>query len=117
ILSPTSRVSLTVANTAIRDILNALAGAAGITITYDRDLESSGQQGIGRQTSVQMDDLTIDQALNQILSANQLAYKVVTPRMILVFADTPQKHQTYDDQVIQTFQISHSDPAALAALL
>jgi len=119
ILNPASRepISLTVTNTTIRDILNALAASAGITITYDRDLESAGQQGIGRQTSVTMDGLTIDQALSQILTTNQLAYKVVTPRMILVFQDNAQKHQTYDDQVIQVFPISHANVTELAAFL
>jgi general secretion pathway protein D len=119
ILNPASRepITLSVTNTAIRDILNALAASAGITITYDRDLETAGQQGIGRLTSVQMDGLTIDQALSQILSVNQLAYKVVTPRMILVFQDNAQKHQLYDEQVIQTFPISHANITELAALL
>jgi general secretion pathway protein D len=84
---------------------------------FDRDLEAQGTQGIMRLTTVPLEGVTLDQALNQILSVNQLAYKVVSPRQILVFQDSPQKHQIYDDQVIQTFPISHAKPDELATLL
>ncbi len=119
LLNPASRepITFSATNTAVRDILNALANSVGINITFDRDLETAGNQGVLRQTSVQLEGLTIDQALNQIMTANQLSYKVLTPRMILVFADTAAKHQLLDDQVIQTFPISHANPTELAALL
>ncbi len=119
LLNPASRepITFSATNTAVRDILNALANSVGINITFDRDLEVTGNQGVLRQTSVQLEGLTIDQALNQIMTANQLSYKVLTPRMILVFADTAAKHQLLDDQVIQTFPVSHANPTELAALL
>ncbi|HKT81881.1 MAG TPA: hypothetical protein VJP86_16750, partial [Vicinamibacterales bacterium] len=119
ILNPASRdpITLTTNNTPLRDVLNAIANSVGITITYDRDFENSGAAGILRPTSVQLEGVTIDQALNQVLTVNQLAYKVVTARSILIFQDNAQKHAQYDDQVIQTFQISHGNPQELVALI
>ena len=60
----------------------------------------------GSAVTVQLDGVTLEQALSQILSVNQLSYKVLSERSILVFADTAQKHAQYDDQVIQTFYLS-----------
>ena len=57
-------------NTSIRDILNTIANATGINVTYDRDYQD-------RAYTVQLNGVTLEQALNQILSANQLFYKVI----------------------------------------
>ncbi len=119
LLNPASRepITLSFTNTTTRDILTTLGASAGINVTYDRDLDNTGTQGVLRPQSIQMDGLTIDQALTQIMTANGLSYKVMAPRMIFVFQDTAPKHGTYDDQVIQTFPISHANPTELAALL
>ena len=66
---------------------------------------------------MQLDGVTLEQALNQILTMNQLSYKVLTERSILDLQDTAQKHQAYDDQVIQTFYLSNADATELAQLL
>ena len=58
---------------------------------------------------MQLDGVTLEQALNQIMTMNQLSYKVLSERSILVFPDTPPKHAQYDEQVIQTFYLSHAD--------
>src|SRR5215468_5600988 len=97
-------------NASLRDILNAIGAATGVNITYDRQYQD-------RQYTVQLDGETLEQALNQILSVNGLAYKVLTERSILVFDDNAQKHAQYDDQVIQTFYLSNADATELAQLL
>ena len=51
------------------------------------------------------------------MSVNQLAYKVTGERSILVFPDNAQKHAQYDEQVIQTFYVSHADVTELTQLL
>src|SRR5262249_23250842 len=70
-----------------------------------------------RNYTVQLDGLTLEQALNQILTVNSLSYKVLSERSILIFEDTAQKHQQYDDQVIQTFYLSNADATELAQIL
>jgi Flp pilus assembly secretin CpaC len=66
---------------------------------------------------VQLDGVTLEQALNQILSANQLFYKVINERTIMVIPDTPPKRAQYEEQVIRTFFISHVDATELAQLI
>jgi type II secretory pathway component GspD/PulD (secretin) len=97
-------------NASLREILGAIGASTGINVTYDRQYQD-------RQYTVQLDGETLEQALNQILSVNQLSYKVLSERSILVFDDNAQKHGLYDDQVIQTFYLSNADATELAQLL
>lgn len=97
-------------NASLRDILNFIASATGINISYDRDVAD-------RPTTVQLDGVTLEQALNQIMTMSQLAYKVLSERSIFVFPDTAPKHAQYDEQVVQTFFISHADATELTQLL
>jgi general secretion pathway protein D len=106
--TPLRRVSFN--NTSLRDILSFIASSTGINVTFDR-------QYTDRAFTVQLDGVTLEQALSQILSVNQLSYKVLGEQSILVFDDNAQKHAQYDEQVIQTFYLSNSDPTEMAQLL
>jgi type II secretory pathway component GspD/PulD (secretin) len=97
-------------NTSIRDILNTIANITGINITYDRDYQD-------RAYTVLLTGVTLDQALNQILSANQLFYKVLNQNTIMVIPDTAQKRANYEEQVIRTFYVSHADATELAQII
>ncbi|HZY08207.1 MAG TPA: secretin N-terminal domain-containing protein, partial [Ilumatobacteraceae bacterium] len=97
-------------NANIRDILDALGNASGINVTYDPQVPQTA-------ASVQLDGVTLEQALQQIMSVNQLSYKVTSQRAILVYPDNAQKHAQYDDQVVQTFYVSHADVTELTQLL
>ncbi len=112
ILNPASRepLNLRFTNASLRDIFNFIAGATGINVTYDRDVTD-------RPATVQLDGVTLEQALQQILTVNQLSYKVLSERSILVFPDTPPKHTQYDEQVVRTFYVSHADVTELTQLL
>jgi type II secretory pathway component GspD/PulD (secretin) len=111
-LDPASDTPLIVQfnNSSLRDVLTFIANTTGINVTYDREVPD-------RQVTVNLDGVTLIEALNQILTANQLTYKVLNERSILVFPDTAQKHVQYDEQVIQTFYVSNGDPQELAQIL
>jgi len=112
LLNPASRepLRLSFRNANIRDILDALGNASGINIAYDPQVPQTA-------ASVQLDGVTLEQALQQIMSVNQLSYKVTSDRSILVFPDNAQKHAQYDEQVVQTFYVSHADVTELTQLL
>ncbi len=111
-LNPASRDPIRVVfnNSSFRDILNAIGGMTGINITYDRDVQD-------RSTTVQLDGVTLEQALNQLMTMNQLSYKVVSDRSIFVFPDTNVKHAQYDEQVIRTFYLSNADATEVSQIL
>ncbi|MEQ1870618.1 MAG: hypothetical protein ABL961_11400 [Vicinamibacterales bacterium] len=112
LLNPTSRdpLKMQFRNTGIREILDALGAAAGINITYDPTVPQTA-------TSISFDGVTFEQAMQQTMAVNQLAYKVTSERSLLVFPDNQQKHAQYDEQVVQTFYISHADVTELTQLL
>jgi len=112
VLNPASRepLRLNFPNTSLRDILNFIANATGINITYDRDVQD-------RLVTINLDGVTLEQALNQIMTMNQLSYKVLSERSIFVFPDTAPKHAIYDEQVVRTFYVSHADATELTQTL
>ena len=112
LLDPASDDPLSVqfSNAGLRDILDFVGSATGINVTYDQQFQD-------RAYTVRLVGVTVEQALNQILTANQAFYKVLNSRSLIIVPDTPQKRAQYEEQVIQTFFISHADVTELATLL
>ncbi|HKE86495.1 MAG TPA: hypothetical protein VKB50_22215 [Vicinamibacterales bacterium] len=96
--------------TSVRDILGSIAKLAQINITFDSTFQD-------RVYSVEMSDVTLEQALNNIVSANQLFYKVMDPRTIMIIPDNAQKRAQYEEQLVQNFYINHGDPLEIAQML
>ncbi len=112
LLNPASREPIDVVfnNASLRDILNSMGMSAGINVTYERDYQD-------RSYTVQLRGVTFEQALNQMLAANQLFSKVINERTIMVIPDNAQKRALYEEQVIRTFFISHADATEIAQIL
>ena len=112
LLSPTAPLPVVSfgPNASVRDILNFIGTATGINVTYD-------QQYTDKAYTVRLEDVTLEQALQQIMAANQLFYKVLNPKTIIVVPDVAQKHAQYDDLVVRVFYISHADVSELAQVL
>jgi type II secretory pathway component GspD/PulD (secretin) len=94
----------------LRDIFGSIAKGTGINITFDSAFQD-------RPYTVNLLEVTLQQALNQIVTANQLFYKVLDPKTIIVIPDNAQKRAQYEEQLVQNFFISHVDPAELAQML
>jgi general secretion pathway protein D len=112
ILNPASRAPLQVrfTNASLKEVLNFVGTTAGINVTYD-------QQFVDKPVTIDLADVTFEQALNQIMRANALFYKVLDERTIMIIPDTPQKRTQYEEQVIRVFFISHADATELAQLI
>lgn len=112
LLNPASRepIDLRFTNASTQDILDFLASATGINITYERDFRPT-------PFSIELEGVTLEEALDQLMTANQLWYKVINDRTIMVIPDTPQKRQQYEELVVRTFYVSHADTQELAQLL
>src|SRR5207245_11619937 len=101
ILNPASRQPLifNFNNTSIKAILDVIANATGINITYDREVVD--RAGI----SLQLNGVTLEEALNQILTTNGPAYKIVNDRPILVSPDTSPKHRRDEDEMTKALYL------------
>jgi type II secretory pathway component GspD/PulD (secretin) len=115
-LNPASRepVVLKFQNRQMKEILDFLGTSTGINIAYDKDfLGTLGNQVV----SVNIDGVTLEEALQQILAVNGGYYKVLNPRSIIAIADSAAKRGVYDEQVVQTFFLSSADATEIEQLL
>jgi type II secretory pathway component GspD/PulD (secretin) len=96
--------------TNLRDILNSIGASTGINVTYESTFQD-------RPYTITLEGVTLEEALQQILSANTLFYKVVNQRTILVIPDNQAKRQQFEEQVLRTFYISHADPMEIQTML
>src|SRR5262245_55798595 len=112
LLSPTAALPVVSfgPNASVRDILNFIGSATGINVTYD-------QQYQDKAYTVRLEDVTLEQALQQVTAANQLFYKVLNPKTIIIVPDNAQKHAQYDDLVVKVFYISHADVAEISQII
>jgi type II secretory pathway component GspD/PulD (secretin) len=91
----------------LRDIFNFIGEATGINVTYDSTYQD-------RVYTVNLVEVTLEQALQQIVSANGLFYKVMNPKTIMIIPDNAQKRAQYEEQVIVSFPLSYLDSQELA---
>ena len=101
---------LTFNQASVRDILNIIGTTAGISVTFDTQFQD-------RAYNIELEDVTVEEALQQIMSANQLFYKVLNPKTIIVVNDRADKRQQYDEMVVKVFFVSHSDAQEVAQLV
>ena len=108
-LDPSSRdpIKVTFANAALKDILKTIGDMTGINVTFDAQMRDA-------LYSVTLDGVTLEQALQQILTANQKFYKVLDSRTIIVADESPVKRAQYDDLVVKVFYISHAEAQELS---
>ena len=97
-------------NASVKDILNFIGSSTGINVTYDATFQDKAY-------TVRLEDVTLEQALQQITAANQLFYKVLNPKTIIIVPDNAQKHAQYDDLVVRVFYISHADVAEISQII
>ena len=102
--------ALNFTNTFLREIFASIGTLAQINVTFDSGFTD-------RQYSVRMENVTLEEALSQILLANQLFYKVVNPRTIIVIPDNPGKRAQYEELVVRTFQLAYADSAEISQLI
>jgi type II secretory pathway component GspD/PulD (secretin) len=112
LLSPTTPLGVVSfgPNASLRDVLNTIGASTGITVTYDSAFQDKSYTG-------RFEDVTLEQALQQIMMSTGHFYKVINPKTIIVVPDTPPKHAQYDELVVRVFYISHADVTELAQVL
>ena len=94
-------------NASLKGILDFIGTSAGINVTYEstyRDVPYT----------INLEDVTVEQALQQIMLANALFYKVVNAKTIMVIPDNAANRAKYEEIVVRVFYISHGDAPEIA---
>jgi general secretion pathway protein D len=85
----------------VKIIFDTIAKFAGLTITYDPDFPA-------RRISVDLNNLTLQQALDIVCMQSKTFWKPITENIIFIAQDTTQKHKDYDEQLVETFYLSNT---------
>lgn len=88
--------------TPVRDIYKALGNAFGINMMFDQALKDD-------RISIELKDVTAQQALERVMQAANHFYKALDDHTIIIIPDNPQARRDYEDLVIRTFYLSNGD--------
>jgi general secretion pathway protein D len=97
---PNTPISLKMVND-VKIIFDTIGKIAGVTVTYDPDFPA-------RRISVDLNNLTLQQALDIVCMQSKTFWKPITENIIFIAQDTTQKHKDYDEQLVETFYLSNT---------
>jgi general secretion pathway protein D len=101
-IKPLSRapINLTMANDA-KMVFETIGKLAGLTVIFDPDFPA-------RRIPVELNNITLEQALDIVSLESKAFWKPVTENIIFVVPDQPQKRRDYEEQVVRTFYLSNT---------
>jgi general secretion pathway protein D len=101
-LKPLSRepINLKMTNDA-RVIYETIAKLAGLSVIFDPDFTS-------RRITTELPNVTLEQALDAVSLESKAFWKPITPSVIFVAPDQPQKRKDLEDEVVQTFYLANT---------
>lgn len=104
-LNPASNDPITLnfpRETNVKDIYRALGNGFGINVLFDQAVKDD-------RITIELRDVTAQQALERVMQAANHFYKVLDEKTIIVIPDNPQARRDYEDLVIRTFYLSNGD--------
>src|SRR5713226_9194767 len=101
-IKPLSRapINLKMSNDA-KIVFDTIGKLAGLTVIYDPDFPA-------RRITVELNNVTMEQALEIVSLESKAFVKPVTENIIFVIPDQPQKRRDYEEQVVKTFYLSNT---------
>jgi general secretion pathway protein D len=92
-------------------VFEVLSRQTGINFIFDKDVRSDSK------TTIFVQQVPIEQAIELLLGQNQLARQVLSENMVLIYPNTPQKQKDYQDQIVKTTYLTNADPKQAMNLL
>ena len=104
-------VTLQFRDASTKMVFEVLSRQTGINFVFDKDVRSDGK------TTIFVQNVPIEQAIELVLGQNQLARQVLSENMVLIYPNTPQKQKDYQDQIVKTIYLTNADPKQAQSLL
>ena len=92
-------------------VFEVLARQTGINFIFDRDVKSDGK------TTIFVSEVPVEEAIELILTQNQLARQILSENMVFVYPNTPAKQKDYQDEVVHTFYLANAVPKDAESML
>lgn len=110
-LAESRPISLDFREASLRTVLDVVTRHSGINFVLDKDVRADVR------VTVLLRQAKVEDALDLITASNQLAKKVVDPRTIAIYPNTPEKQREYQEQMVRVFSLVSSDAKGAAAFL
>ena len=95
-------INLHMINTDFKVVYETIAKLAGITVVFDPELQA------GKSIRADLNNLTLEQALEVVALESKTFWKPVTENIIFVAQDTTAKRRDYDEEVVRTFYLANT---------
>ena len=92
-------------------VFEVLSRRTGINFLFDKDVKNDGK------TTIFVQDVPVEQAIELVLGQNQLARQVLAQNMVLIYPNTAAKQKEYQDQIVKTFYLTNADTKQAQNLL
>ena len=104
-------VTMEFKDTDLKSVFELMSRTAGINFVFDKDIRQE------TKISIFVRQNTIEDILKLILTTNQLAYKVLNSNSLLIYPNTPAKQKDYQELVVKSFQVAHTDVKQMVAMI
>ncbi len=110
-LAESRPISLDFRDAGLRVVLDAVSRHAGVNFVLDKDVRPD------IRITVYLRSTRVEDALDLIVSTNQLAKKVLDERTVLIYPKTPEKQREHEEHVVKVFYLASSDAKGAAGFL
>lgn len=104
-------VTMEFKDTDLKTVFELMSRTAGINFVFDKDIRQD------TKISIFVRQNTVEDILKLILATNQLAYKVLNSNSLLIYPNTPAKLKDYQELVVRSFQVAHTDVKQMVAMV
>lgn len=111
VLAENRPISLDFRSAPLSAVLDAITRGSGINFVLDKDVRQDSR------ITLYLRSAPVQDAIELVTGANQLARRVVDAQTVLIYPNTPEKQREHQEQVIRVFHLANADAKVTAALL
>ncbi|MBI5599575.1 MAG: secretin and TonB N-terminal domain-containing protein [Deltaproteobacteria bacterium] len=93
-------ITLEFKDAGVKTVFGVLAKLSGVNFVFDSDVRDA-------KTSVYLKDSTFKEALDLLLTTNNLSKKVVGRNAVIIYPSTPNKLRQYEEMVVKVFYLTN----------
>ncbi len=109
-LASNEPITLRFKQTNLKEVFGILTKLSGINFLLDNEIKE-------KPVTVLLEKATFSQAMELVLQMAGLGKKVLNSKTMIIYSQNKEKEKQYEDQVIQTFYLSHIDAKKAVNLL
>jgi general secretion pathway protein D len=105
------KVTLQLRDAPTKMVFEVLQRETGINFILDKDVKSD------TKTSIFVQDLPVEDAIDLVLEQNQLARQILADNMVMIYPNTTAKQKDYEQQIVRTFYLTNATPKDVEGML